>query len=202
MPRGREGIDWSNRSRAPRVYRGSRGVSPARLAIPLLLLMASAGVVGAAVAAYLSTSSGRAAPAASPVSTGRRASHSTTASTHPAAPSTTHATRTAPRRASAPPDAAARSAGHGLNDEGYALIQRGQYAAAVAPLRQAVRDLRGAGPADPYEAFANYNLGYALLHSGDCAAAIPPLTRANRLETSPLVDRALAAARACGPIAS
>ena len=56
--------------------------------------------------------------------------------------------------------------GHQLNDQGYALLQRGEYAAAIPLLRRAVRDLRGTGPADPYEAYADYNLGYGLLQRG------------------------------------
>jgi TolA-binding protein len=84
-----------------------------------------------------------------------------------------------------------------LNDQGYALLQRGDYLAAIPPLRRAVAKLRGAGPADPYEAYANYNLGYALLHAGDCTGALPPLEVANHLETSPLVDTAIRRATAC-----
>jgi Flp pilus assembly protein TadD len=84
-----------------------------------------------------------------------------------------------------------------LNDQAYARIRAGDYAAAIPPLRRAVDDLRGAGPADPYEAYANYNLGYALLQVGDCTAALPPLQVANRLETSPLVDTAIRRASAC-----
>jgi hypothetical protein len=79
------------------------------------------------------------------------------------------------------------------------VIQHGDYKAAIPLLRRAVVDLRGAGPADPYEAYANYNLGYALLESGDCTDALPPLGRARRLETSPLVGVATRRARACTP---
>jgi Flp pilus assembly protein TadD len=84
-----------------------------------------------------------------------------------------------------------------LNDEGYARIQLGEYAGAIPLLRQAVEELRGVGPGDPYEAYANYNLGYALLQVGDCTGAVPPLDVANRLESSPLVDIALRRASAC-----
>jgi Flp pilus assembly protein TadD len=84
-----------------------------------------------------------------------------------------------------------------LNDQGYARIQQGEYGAAIPPLRRAVADLRGAGPANPYEAYANYNLGYALLQVGDCTGALAPLEVANRLETSPLVDAAIRRASAC-----
>jgi serine/threonine-protein kinase len=86
---------------------------------------------------------------------------------------------------------------HQLNDEGYALINRGRYADAVPLLQRAVAALRRTGRADPYNAYANYNLGYALLQLGRCRAAIPPLKMANRLETARSVDTALARARAC-----
>ena len=87
--------------------------------------------------------------------------------------------------------------GHTLNDRGYALMRAGDYAAALPLLRAAVRDLRGAGPADPYEAYANYNLGYSLSGLGRCDRALGPLWRARRLESSPLVPRAIDRARAC-----
>jgi Flp pilus assembly protein TadD len=99
----------------------------------------------------------------------------------------------------APPPASSPTTGDGelLNNHGYALIQHGDYGAAIPLLRRAVVKLRGVGPADPYEAYANYNLGYALLQLGDCADALPPLEVANRLETSPLVDAAIRRASAC-----
>jgi tetratricopeptide (TPR) repeat protein len=61
-------------------------------------------------------------------------------------------------------------------------MQAGDFAGAVPLLQQAVQKLNGAGPRDPYEAFANYNLGYSLLQLGQCAEAIPYLQNADRLE--------------------
>jgi len=87
--------------------------------------------------------------------------------------------------------------GHTLNDRGYALMRAGHYASALPLLRAAVRDLRGSGSEDPYEAYANYNLGYSLLRLGRCDQALVPLWRARRLESSPLVPRAIDRARAC-----
>jgi len=86
---------------------------------------------------------------------------------------------------------------HQLNDQGYALINQGRYAQAVPLLRRAAARLRGAGPADPYEAYANYNLGYALLQLGRCRAAVTPLTTANHLESARSVDVALGRAHHC-----
>jgi eukaryotic-like serine/threonine-protein kinase len=96
-----------------------------------------------------------------------------------------------------PTAAADPAAGHALNDRGYSEMRRGNYAAALPLLEQAVTTLRGTGPQDPYEAYANYNLGYTLLELGRCQEATVPLERARRLESSPAVPRALRAARAC-----
>src|SRR5436190_1155857 len=81
-----------------------------------------------------------------------------------------------------PPPAISGSSGHVLNDQGYGLIQQGNFAGAIPVLQQAVRKLSGTGPADPYEAYANYNLGYALYRSGRCAEAVSYLQRAAQLE--------------------
>jgi TolA-binding protein len=74
------------------------------------------------------------------------------------------------------------SGGHALNDQGYAKMRSGDYAGALPLLQQSVAKLRGAGPSDPYEAYANYNLGYTLLQLGSCSEAIPYLQRAAQLE--------------------
>ena len=63
-------------------------------------------------------------------------------------------------------------------------MQQGAYASALPLLQQAVRALRGTGPPDPYEGFANYNLGYTLWRLGRCQTAVPYLQRAERLEPS------------------
>jgi Tfp pilus assembly protein PilF len=66
-------------------------------------------------------------------------------------------------------------------------------------LQRAVNGLSGAGPSDPYEAFANFNLGYSLLQTGQCATAIPYLERAKALEPSRHEPKdALKRAQDCG----
>jgi len=120
--------------------------------LPLLLALAAFAIAAVAVAGLL-TSGGAKRPA-------------TTAQT-------THPTTTAPP---APPN------GDALNAQGYTLLQQGNAAAAVPILQQAVQALQGKGPADPSEAYANYNLGVALMQLGQCAAAIPYLQRAQQLE--------------------
>jgi hypothetical protein len=168
----------------------------------VLLLLASGGVAGGALAAYLDANHA-ASPPASVATSGvasNRQGVTTGGSSEPAStsaePRTHRASRTHRVRR---PTAATVATGHSLNDQGYALIQRLQYAPAVPLLERAVRALRGTGPADPYEGFANYNLGYALLRTGRCNAAVVPLQRAARLESSPLVQRALTEAEACSP---
>jgi len=72
--------------------------------------------------------------------------------------------------------------GHTLNDQGYALQQRGDYNGALPLLQQAVQKLAGTGPSDPYEGYANYNLGYTLYKLGRCPEAVTYLRRAEQLE--------------------
>jgi len=89
--------------------------------------------------------------------------------------------------------------GHTLNDQAYALMQHGNFAAALPLLQQAVQKLQGTGPTDPYEAYANYNLGFTLLQLGQCTAATPYLQSADELEPhNPQVHRALKSAGRCG----
>jgi TolA-binding protein len=184
---------------APRTYRSRRRVLR-RLVIPGVLAAIIAGAAIGAAASYLTSPS---APGAQ-----QRPSSRTAPAGHagPATPPTTAGPRpgkTAPATASpgtaphAPPSSANVAEGRALNDAGYARIQQGDYEGAIPQLRRAVDDLRGAGPRDPYEAYANYNLGYALLQVGDCTGAMPPLEVANRLESSPLVDSAIRRASGC-----
>jgi tRNA A-37 threonylcarbamoyl transferase component Bud32 len=102
------------------------------------------------------------------------------------APATTAPATTAPVTTAPVTTAAAAPSGdaHSLNDQGYALMRSGNYQGALAPLQAAVQGLQGAGPADPYEGFANYNLGYTLLQLGRCSEAVPYLERAKQLEPS------------------
>jgi TolA-binding protein len=184
---------------APIAYRSSRRVLR-RLVIPGALAAIVAGAAIGAAASYL-TSQGSPAAQRQPGTHTAPAGHAQPA-TRPAttagAPPTTASTSTSPG-ATTPgaPSSADVAEGRLLNDEGYARMRQGDYDGAVPPLRRAVADLRGAGPGDPYEAYANYNLGYTLLQVGDCTGAVPPLEVANRLESSPLVDAAIRRASAC-----
>ncbi len=87
------------------------------------------------------------------------------------------------------------SSGHSLNDQGYSRMQAGDYAGAVPLLQQAVQKLRGTGPSDPYEGYANYNLGYTLLKAR-------PLRRGDSVPRASRQPRAAAAGAAAGARAS
>jgi serine/threonine-protein kinase len=71
---------------------------------------------------------------------------------------------------------------HILDAAGFELIEKGFYRQAVPFERVAVRELRGKGPADKTEGYANFNLARALEHIGRCTEALPYAKAAYRLE--------------------
>jgi serine/threonine-protein kinase len=151
-----------------------RRSSGTRFLLPLALLVA-AGAIGAIAAVVLT--SGGSGPA---VVTRTVAGPGGTTTIHQ---TVTHSTTApAPPPPPPPPPPAVSGNGHTLNDQGYSKIQSGDYAGAVPLLQQAVQQLQGSGPTDPYEGYANYNLGYALYRVGRCSEAIPYLKQAERLE--------------------
>jgi eukaryotic-like serine/threonine-protein kinase len=140
----------------------TRVARPVR-AWPALLALLLLGAVGGALAAYFLTRG----------------------NDHNAAPPQSKATtivRTVTRPSGQTTTAVVGLSGHALNDQGYTKMRAGDYAGAVPLLQQSVAKLRGVGPSDPYEAYANYNLGYSLLQLGRCSEAIPHLQRADALE--------------------
>jgi serine/threonine protein kinase len=87
---------------------------------------------------------------------------------------------------------------HALNNRAWSLMQQGRYSSALSLLERAVRGLRGTGPTDPVEGFANYNLGVTLLQLNRCPEALPYLEQARALEPQrPEVETALAGVRQC-----
>ncbi len=160
--------------------------------VALVLGLAAAAAAGAVIAAVMTTAAParprprRPQPKASVKTvTARGTTHARTVTTTPPAPATTAAspppTTTATTQASSTP-APTGGDGHALNDQGYSKMRAGDYNGALPLLQQAVSALRGSGPSDPYEAYANYNLGYSLLKLGRCSEAVPYLQRAQHLE--------------------
>jgi tetratricopeptide (TPR) repeat protein len=151
-----------------------------RLAIGAALLLIAAGA-GAIAAALVTAGSDKTAQIVTRRVTGPAGKVTTVRETV-----TRQQTVTAPAPPPPPPPPPAPvgsgSGGHALNDNGYRLIQQGDYAGAIPLLQQAVQTLAGTGPSDPYEGYANYNLGYALYRSGRCAEAVPYFRRAIQLE--------------------
>jgi serine/threonine-protein kinase len=145
-----------------------RSDPPPRTALPLYAGLGLAAVIAALVIG-LALRDGGDSP------TAKRSKNATTAQ------------RTTPRpqrRASAAsnqPPAAAASTSSGndpaaLNDQGFRLLNAGDYAGAVAPLRAAVQGFKDAGRTHELTYYyALYNHGLALNRSGDPAAAIPYL---------------------------
>jgi len=149
--------------------------------LPLALLLA-AGATGAVVAAIV-TSGGSSPTVVTRTIAGPGGTTTVTQPTTAPAPP--------PPPPPPPPPAAASGNGHTLNDNGYSLMQQGNYAGALPLLQQAVQKLAGVGPGDPYEGYANYNLGYTLFRLGRCGEAVPYLKRAEKLEPDRSEPRAV-----------
>ncbi|MGN6663341.1 MAG: protein kinase domain-containing protein [Solirubrobacterales bacterium] len=110
--------------------------------------------------------------------------------------SSEEAAETTPTVAAAPAAEADPERGSALNEQGYALIQAGEYEAAVPVLEEAVRSFPE-GTEDLDYAYALFNLGDALRRSGRPEDAIPVLEQRLRIPNqTETVRRELEAARA------
>jgi serine/threonine-protein kinase len=178
---------------APRPVPARPSRAPWQILLALLALLVLGGGVAAAI---LLTRGGGHTPA--PVTVvrtvvktqqGTTVLQTTTVQQTTTAQQSTTAATTAPAPSGNP---------HDLNDRGYALMQAGDFQAALPLLQQAVQGLQGAGPSDPYEGYANYNLGYTLLQLNHCAEALGYLQRADQLEPGNHdVHRAIVRAKHC-----
>jgi serine/threonine-protein kinase len=139
-----------------------QGAQRRRFLLPAALLVGAAAV-GAVIAAIVTTGG---APGTRTV----------------AGPGQTTTVRQTVTQKAKPPPPAVSANGHTLNDRGYRLMRQGAYSSALPLFQQAVQRLRGTGPGDPYEAYANYNLGYTLYHLGRCSEAVTYLRQAEQLE--------------------
>jgi eukaryotic-like serine/threonine-protein kinase len=186
---------------------------------PLLAALLGAALVAVAIAGVVlagrPSTSERATPPATPAKQ-KKPVHSTTTKQTPTtkqAPTTKRTTTapastttTPPTTTTAPPPTTTTTAApqptaagpHTLNDQAWGLMQQGRYAEALPLLEQAVPRLQGAGPADPAEGYANYNLGYTLVQLGRCSEGQTYLERARVLEPERHeVHKALQEAKHC-----
>jgi serine/threonine-protein kinase len=168
--------------------------------IPWLAAGALAAVAVATVAAIALAGGGGGAPPSQATHASHSPPSTVTATTTTAVTTTTEATGAAPAAPAPPPSGGAPTSGAALgkrlNDQGYGLIQSGDYAAAVPVLRRAVASFpKGTG--DINYAYALFNLGHALRMAGDPAAAIPVLEQRLAIpDQTDVVQRELDAARA------
>jgi serine/threonine-protein kinase len=173
-------VRWALPPAVPAAPVRARPRSPGR-GVALAALLVAAALAGAGIATVVvSGTGGGKRAAARPRTHGARSSTPTTTGT-----TSTPSTSTLPS-----------GDGVSLNDQGYGLMGRGDYADALPLLQAAVQRLQGSGR--PEEAYANYNLGYTLLQLRHCGEAIPYLQRAAQLEPQrPEPPAQLARARSC-----
>jgi len=158
---------------------------------PVAAFLALAAIGAGTAAALLGSGDGQQAlpPQRPSVSVKTVTQPGTTVVTTAPAPAPTTATTAAAPPAGDP---------HALNDQAWALMQRGDFASALPLLQQAVQRLQGQ-TGDVYTAYANYNLGLTLMNLGQCSEAMPYLEVARGLEPDRHeVDRAIHQARKCG----
>ncbi len=150
---------------------------PRRAAPAALVAGALLAAVIAAAAIGGGDSSSPTAGSTSASAQGRSASTQSGSAGGAKSASTSTSTSSAPTPAGPKESATAGSATSGadLNDQGYALIQEGNHAAAIPILRRAVTELRRDDPSSLTYAYALYNLGHALRLDGQPEAAIPIL---------------------------
>jgi eukaryotic-like serine/threonine-protein kinase len=176
--------------------------SPPRRRLPVLpllgVLLFGAGVVAAALLAGRDGET--ATPPSPPAQTIRETVVQTVTTpaptTQPATtqPATTQPATTEPATTEAPPPASASE----LNDQGFALMQAGDYEGALPLLEQAVQLSSGSG--ELVEAYASYNLAFTRLSLGSCDGVLDLLQRSEEVQGRRGEIRRLQreAERACG----
>jgi tetratricopeptide (TPR) repeat protein len=89
---------------------------------------------------------------------------------------------TAPPATSEPPATTAEPEADpaALNDQGFALMQAGDYEGALPLLEQAVAGLAGSG--STAEAYASYNLAFTRLALGSCDGVVELLDRSEQVQ--------------------
>jgi eukaryotic-like serine/threonine-protein kinase len=175
----------------PAYTRARSGRSRFGAAAAILGVLAAVVVAGVVFLGGGEGKRGGRAPAAKEAKAKPESSPPADAKTDGETEATTKATASVPAPSGSDPEL-----GSSLNEQGYAMIQAGEYEAAVPVLEEAVSAFPE-GTEEPAYAYALFNLGNALRLSGRPEAAIPVLER--RLEIpnqTATVEQELATARA------
>ena len=93
---------------------------------------------------------------------------------------TTQTETTPPPETTEPPGTTTPVDGTALNDEGFALMQEGEYESALPLLERAVEALAGTGTLA--EAYASYNLAFTRLTLGNCEGVLALLERSEEVQ--------------------
>ena len=80
----------------------------------------------------------------------------------------------------AAPPAASLTEARRLNDQAFALMNQGNYRAALPLAQRALGRLRGSG--ESYEAYAEYNVGRSLIELGNCREGLQHINRSQQLQ--------------------
>ncbi|MGZ4269080.1 MAG: protein kinase domain-containing protein [Solirubrobacteraceae bacterium] len=182
-PERRAPTTGSHRAVRPAAGHAARRPAPRRASRwPALLVLAVIALLAGAVIA-IATSGGGTKSAKSTTPTTSKATakkpHRSTTST----PAQTQSAQTQPQSTSTPAGTPAGTDPVALNNQGFALIQQGNAAAAVPLEQKAVDQFRAQNRRGEVDyAYALYNLGTALVGAGQPAAAIPYLQE--RLQVS------------------
>jgi eukaryotic-like serine/threonine-protein kinase len=159
----------------------SRGPSNRALAIGAATLLAAGAVLAGILAAVLDDDSGRQAGNEQPPPTTQETPPPTTTQETTQTTETTETTETTDTQTTETTDTATSiSEGRSLNDQGFALMEEGDYAAARPLLEDAVAALQGTG--DIYEAYASYNLAYTRFALGICEGVLELLDRSEAVQ--------------------
>ncbi len=140
--------------------RGGGGPSHRALVIGAASFLAAGAIIAAALGAVLDDDP-------------RRAAGPTTGTTTTTTQPTTETT-------AEPPPTTVADDGFALNDQGFALMQQGNYVAARPLLERSVRALSGSG--ELYEAYASYNLAYTRFALGVCDGVLSLLDRSEAVQ--------------------
>jgi len=159
---------------APSATRRRRRVAPWPFVAALLVLL---GIAGVGLAAALNGDDPQTVER-TVTSRGRTVTVTTSAPSEPTtAPPTKSTEPTTTASTQSPPPSGNASS---LNDQGFALMQQGDFQSALPLLEQAVAAAQGTGSLT--EAYADYNLAYTRMQLGSCEGVLGLLDRSQQVQ--------------------